>query len=142
METRRRFLVQAAGGVACAACSRSLTGCANDTEAPPLEGDVILTLADYPDLQAVDGLVELSTDLTGYGYPIFVRNLGDAGFLALSSFCNHESCSVNPAGEGFTCPCHGASFAADGTLLQGPATASLLEFDTESDGVTLAILTN
>jgi menaquinol-cytochrome c reductase iron-sulfur subunit len=50
---------------------------------------------------------------------------------ALSAECTHLGCTVDrvaedvPEGEGagggFRCPCHGSTFAADGTNLAGPA---------------------
>lgn len=140
MSTRRRFLEVTASGVACAACSGSLSACATDPTAPGLAADVVLTLADYPDLADVGGMVELGSDVTGYDYPMFVRNDGNDEFTALSAFCNHEGCSVNAISDGFRCPCHGAGFAADGALRNGPATADLASFDTMSDGTTLTIL--
>ena len=52
----------------------------------------------------------------------------DAGELhVLSARCTHFGCIVgwNTADRAWECPCHGSRFAADGTLVQGPATADL-----------------
>jgi len=49
--------------------------------------------------------------------------------VALSLTCTHQGCSVQRQVEtsdgGYLCPCHGAAYAADGTVLQGPAQRDL-----------------
>jgi cytochrome b6-f complex iron-sulfur subunit len=48
------------------------------------------------------------------------------GFHAVSSVCTHLGCNVGQrARGGLACPCHGSVFDADGTLVEGPAGASL-----------------
>ena len=43
-----------------------------------------------------------------------------------SSTCTHLGCRINKLEEGhLTCPCHGSRFAADGSVLRGPANKSL-----------------
>ena len=43
------------------------------------------------------------------------------GFKALSALCPHLGCVITSAGNGFRCPCHGSTFDAKGTVLNGPA---------------------
>jgi len=43
------------------------------------------------------------------------------GVFAISTVCTHLGCIVRPTANGFECPCHGSRFAADGSVLQGPA---------------------
>ena len=61
------------------------------------------------------------------GHPAWVLQLNAGEFTALDATCPHQGCSVNfvSAGAGFACPCHGSTFAADGKVLQGPATRNL-----------------
>lgn len=60
--------------------------------------------------------------------PIELVRSGDA-VRARSLWCTHVGCEVRwvPAHEIYSCPCHGAVFAADGRVLEGPPTAPLRE---------------
>ncbi|HXV77086.1 MAG TPA: Rieske 2Fe-2S domain-containing protein [Candidatus Polarisedimenticolaceae bacterium] len=47
------------------------------------------------------------------------------GVYAISLVCTHLGCIVKPTGRGFDCPCHGSRFAADGSVIKGPAPKAL-----------------
>ena len=73
-------------------------------------------------LQGGQGIV------AGIGARYFAIHRDDDGQLqAVSARCTHLGCLVgwNQADRTWECPCHGSQFAADGTLLQGPATEPL-----------------
>src|SRR5437588_1519495 len=58
---------------------------------------------------------------------VFLFRKGNS-FRAASAVCTHLGCTVNLAGEGFHCPCHGSVFDQGGTVLSGPAPSSLAWF--------------
>jgi cytochrome b6-f complex iron-sulfur subunit len=47
------------------------------------------------------------------------------GVFAVSTVCTHLGCIVKSRDAGFECPCHGSRFAADGSVLKGPAPRAL-----------------
>jgi Rieske Fe-S protein len=47
------------------------------------------------------------------------------GVYAVSTICTHLGCVVKSTAEGFECPCHGSRFAADGSVVKGPAPRAL-----------------
>jgi len=51
---------------------------------------------------------------------LFVLREG-RGFGAFSSRCTHLGCTVRRTNEGFFCPCHGARFDGQGSVIAGPA---------------------
>ena len=61
------------------------------------------------------------------GKQIAASRDAEGALHTVSARCTHLGCIVgwNPADRAWECPCHGSRFAADGTLVQGPATADL-----------------
>lgn len=58
----------------------------------------------------------------------------EKGVYALSAICTHLGCIVKQKAHGFSCPCHGSEFGADGEVLKGPAPAPLPWLAVEKDG--------
>ena len=71
-----------------------------------------------------------------------VSRTNASAFMAVDATCSHESCTVTGAdGNVYVCPCHGSRYSRTGQVLEGPAKASLRQFNTTfADGVvTIAV---
>ena len=75
---------------------------------------------------------------------LVVRTAADT-FVALSAICTHSGCSVRYAANrrDVECPCHGSTFAINGTVTHGPALTPLAVFaasyDPTTDVVSIAV---
>ena len=61
------------------------------------------------------------------------------GVYAISTICTHLGCIVKASGQGFDCPCHGSKFAADGTVMRGPAPRALDWLKVSGSGKSLVV---
>ncbi len=64
--------------------------------------------------------VQIADELAQAGRPVVLVRDAE-GVYAVSRVCTHLGCIVQPSPSGFDCPCHGSRFAADGTVIKGPA---------------------
>lgn len=78
-----------------------------------------------------DRFDEGSVTLFRKGRFFLVREGGE--FTAFYQVCTHLGCLVrwDEDDQVYTCPCHGAKFAKDGTLISGPPPRSLDRFAVE-----------
>jgi cytochrome b6-f complex iron-sulfur subunit len=72
---------------------------------------------------------------------IIVVNTGGNAFVALSSVCTHEGCTVayNAGTNNFPCPCHGSLYSITGAVITGPATLPLKSYPISKSGNILTI---
>jgi Rieske Fe-S protein len=105
-----------------------------------------IRVSDYPPLANQFGSVRLGVNPVrpdaepfpdGDFWP-FLINRGENGeFYVLDSECRHASCVI-PAYEessfGMQCPCHGSTYAIDGSILTGPTEFPLRAYQFEFDG--------
>lgn len=127
------------------------------------KGGSIITSATISRIQAEDGKIRSLTYQVGdavsavpftvsrnttieaegdyFGAADDVYALQKDGKEAVSLTCTHQGCTVRKAEDGkFHCPCHGAVFAEDGTVLKGPAKRNLAKFNvTQRDGESLQL---
>jgi menaquinol-cytochrome c reductase iron-sulfur subunit len=72
---------------------------------------------------------------------VYVAKGTQGQLLVLTSICPHLGCTVpwNKEKNQFVCPCHGATFAADGTRVSGPSLRGMDTLETSvQDGQLLA----
>ena len=117
---------------------------------PIQTGLLRVTTTDFPELSQARGSVRISTSpldsrinsQKGLFAPVIINRAPSSGFYVLSAECTHEGCTVrklDKASALMICPCHGSQYAADGTVVQGPAMQSLRKFNFTADGNTLII---
>src|ERR1700736_3015794 len=71
---------------------------------------------------------------------VYVAKGSQGQLLVLTSICPHLGCTVpwNKEKNQFVCPCHGATFAADGTRVSGPSLRGMDTLETSvQDGLLL-----
>ena len=78
----------------------------------------------------------------GYAYAgnIIVANTS-SGFVALSSVCTHEGCTItfSSSANNFPCPCHGSVFSTSGSVVTGPASMAVRRYNVTQQGSILTI---
>jgi Rieske Fe-S protein len=143
--SRRQFVKMLTYGSVASMVGRPWRGTVLAQIAPSNVGSLYLKLSDYPPLLADFGSVRLglapldeNSNPIGAVYPILInRDTGDR-FYALDSTCRHAGCMVFPYDTGFeaiVCPCHGSSYALDGSVLTGPTVSPLISYPIHFDGV-------
>lgn len=107
-------------------------------------GTFPVSIDQFTALQQVNGSVRLA--VAGLNHKVLVTRISETEFTAVSEVCTHSGCSVGDyevANKRFQCPCHGSRFAADGSVLRGPAPRALdsypVTFDASANMVHLEI---
>ena len=64
-----------------------------------------------------------------------VSRTGTTSATALTAVCTHEGCTITGfSGSQFVCPCHGSTFTSSGSVVKGPASRSLQQFNAQVNG--------
>lgn len=162
--TRRDLLRLVGSGLASAACSTAppksppvcvVPGTANGGTSYCLVNDEVLRVPNALDLVIGEALLFNVDDDTAV---LIIRDA--LGAYAMSGICTHQCCLVSlcenadcttigtnpgecqststatpmPTGAAIICPCHGSTFAIDGSVLTGPAIRSLPHYALTFDG--------
>lgn len=125
--SRRRFVLGGSSAVAILSAG-VLGGCATLAvrQVQPVNGQIELVLAQYPELAEQNGALRLRVgdDVT----PIYVLASGARQFTALSPVCTHLGCTVDIQGSVLVCPCHGSTYDRAGAVVRGPAERPLRRY--------------
>ncbi|HBE41656.1 MAG TPA: hypothetical protein DDW27_10720 [Bacteroidales bacterium] len=131
------------GSTAMAVLPSAITGCSekddnddgNGGGKPSEKLTLDLTNQTYAALNSAGGFVIIAAK------EIIVVNTGNNVFIALSSKCTHDGCSVtyNAANKNFPCPCHQSLFASTGAVINGPAATALKSYTITKAGNILTI---
>lgn len=72
---------------------------------------------------------------------VLVINKGDGNYVALSSVCTHQGCTVayNSGVDQIQCPCHGSVYTTSGSVVTGPAPRALKSYPVSLTGNILSI---
>lgn len=135
--TRRDALKAGAATVGLMTCGGTLTGCGEATLDEPFS----VPRSEHPELDEVGGVARISTNDSGFAFPIYVVRFGDEEYAAYSSECTHFGCEVElqSFATGFVCPCHGSEFDIDGAVRNGPAKQDLVTFVVTIDEETVTV---
>lgn len=79
---------------------------------------------------------------TSNSYGVFILRKSDTDVLVLSNKCTHLACRVNwqEDKQVYVCPCHDATFDADGNVLGGPPPRPLDRYSGETVAVEEGVL--
>jgi cytochrome b6-f complex iron-sulfur subunit len=72
---------------------------------------------------------------------VLVINTNGSTFIALTSICTHQGCTVgyNSTAGNIQCPCHGSVYSTSGSVINGPAPRALDNYPVTREGNILTI---
>ena len=148
MATRREFGIHVCQAVSLVTLAGALPACGGSptspSSAPSLpsvsgsvaNGTVVLTIDASSPLSAVGSAALVQSSLGTF----LVARTAQSTFTALTAICTHEACTITGfESQMFVCPCHGSRYDTGGTVLTGPAQASLRQFATQFSNNILTI---
>jgi Rieske Fe-S protein len=151
--SRRQFCAGACQAASCATLATLFTACGGSPTSPGGGGGGSAPLG-VVNARFASGRVEVpiaGTALASDGGAVLVESVagvflvartGANAYTAVEGICTHEGCKVtNADGDVYVCPCHGSRYSRSGTVMHGPAVASLRRYSTNVvDGVvTIAV---
>ena len=136
--SRKEFLSLLGLSSAAVAVTYCFGGCqpaANNIPTAPSNVDFTLDLTNpaYSALNSNGGYV--------YNQGVIVARTINGTFIAVSQTCTHAGGTVvyNKNANDFYCPVHGSVFSTSGSVINGPAAAPLMKYNTSLSGSSLRV---
>lgn len=125
---RKEFIRLISAGAVCSGLAPLVQGCITYryADATVEKDKVIVSKAAFQD----DNFVLIRNPQSKS--PIYLHRNSEDDVIALLMECTHKQCTVNPAGNRLSCPCHGSQFDSRGKVLKGPARKDLSRYETET----------
>jgi Rieske Fe-S protein len=131
--TSRREFIAASAASAVAALLVTACGASGTTGVNTGPVSLSVQVSNYSSLANVGGIAEVDRG----GTPVAAVRTGANSFDAFSLICPHNGCTVGIVSRSsFSCPCHGARFAASGAWTGGQRTSNLTSLATSYDATT------
>ena len=105
-------------------------------------GNAQMSFASYPNLQQTGGAYVVSITAASGTHTISVVRADSSTVDAVSPVCTHSGCPLNGySGGQYLCNCHGSTFAANGSVINGPARSNLPTYQAQltSTGVQVTV---
>ena len=133
---RRDFLNNTGTVLGVGIIAQTLEGCSKSSvvpSAPPAGMTIDLSSPANSALKTTGGFVLTKG--------IYVICTAPSTYIALSSICTHQGCTVNydSGSNKFSCPCHGGMYDSSGKVLVGPPPSPLPKYSVTLDGNSLTV---
>ena len=116
-----------------------LASCASATGPTITHGTTTVNVASL----TTNGSYLVDNNVQPDGTPILVIRQNATTFVALSMYCTHAGCQVNPPSNGsIYCACHGSRFDLNGNVIAGPAPSPLTKYSTQLNAETKVLTVN
>lgn len=117
----------------CIGCKKNEVDVSNTTGPTGVNFTLDLSLA------ANSALLNNGGSLTSNG--VIVAKTTAGSYIAVQRSCTHENYTLTyqPSNKRFYCPNHGATFTETGSVTNGPASSSLVVYNTQLTGSSLRI---
>jgi cytochrome b6-f complex iron-sulfur subunit len=147
--SRRNFCLHACLAASCLALGSVIEACGGGGGSSPSNVPQLSVINGNVTGSAVVVQIDSTSPLAAVGGAAMVRSSGGSflvsrtaqeAFVALTSMCTHEACTITGFDNtNYVYPCHGSKFTTAGRVINGPANAPLRTFATQFSNNALTI---